>query len=410
MNPQSYADDLQDDDLARQLVEKQVEMEGERLPWEDLYKQVEQRVDPVAMGGFTPTATGGQRGAGNLDGTAPEGLDRYEAAMGGLLVPRNQRWHGLVTTDGELNKLDATKRWCEHAVDRLFAMRYNPDAGFETQFYEDIRSAGLYGTAPLWVDEIVGKQLFYKALHLSEVWIDEDFRGRVDVTHRKFERTARQCAQEFPNGLSPKMREALANGKDGARFTLLSVIRPNRSFDRDRWDWRGKRYESITIALDEKWIMKRSGYHSMPLLVSRASTSPRDKYGRSPAMKVLGSIKGANEMARTILRAAHKAVDPPLLYHDELQLTSIRTKPGGLNPGGVDEFGRQMIQPMASGGNLPIGIEMLEAERQTIKTAFLDHAFALLFERGDRMTATEVLEIARQQGVLLAPTAGRMET
>src|SRR3546814_20532846 len=58
------------------------------------------------------------------DSTAQRGLERYTAAIGGMSYPRNQRWHGLVTTNGELNRLPEVQRWCEYATDRLFAMRY----------------------------------------------------------------------------------------------------------------------------------------------------------------------------------------------------------------------------------------------------------------------------------------------
>lgn len=410
MDARSAALDWQDEEAVARDLARHEELKSERVPWENLYRQVERRVDPVASGGFGSVSPGGARGLDNFDSTAIEGLDRYEAAIGGLIFPRSQRWHGLVTTSAELNAVPEVQRWCEYARDRLFGMRYAPDAGFETQANEDIRSGGCYGTAALWVDERVGKSLFYKALHTSECWIDEDYCGRVDTVHREWQRSARQLKQQFPSSLSPKMENALSSNKHGEQFNIVQIIRPSGEYQSGRYDWRGKPIESITIAVDEKWVLRRGGYFTMPLLVSRTSTSPRDKYGRSPAMKVIGTIKGANEMAKTILRAGHRSVSPPILFHDDGQMTKFSTKPDGLNPGMIDEMGRILARPLESGGQLPFGLELLEREREVIKNAFLDKAFSLLLERGDRMTATEVLEIAKQQGMLVAPTAGRMET
>ena len=410
MDAKAAVQDWQDEAYVKEGLDRHAELQSERAPWEDLYRRVERRVDPVQRGGFDKISPGGARGLDNFDSTAMEGLERYEAAISGLIFPRSQKWALLTTTSAELNKLPTVQRWLEYATDRLQAMRYAAAAGFETQILEDVRSGGVYGVSPLWVDEIVGYSMFYKSCHLSEIYIDENYAGRVDTVHREYEKTARQLQQQYPNGLSSKMEEAIANNKPNKTFRIINIIRPNESLKGGALDWRGKPIESLTIAPDEKWIMRRAGYNTMPMLVSRTSTSPRDKYGRSPAMRVLGTILGANEMAKTILRAGHRAVDPPILFHDDGRISKFSTKPGGLNPGMIDEMGRVLAKPFEMGGNLPVGLELLQAEREVIKNAFLDKAFSLLMERGDRMTATEVLELAKQQGMLVAPTAGRMET
>ncbi len=411
MDPYSAAEDWQDTEHCEVLLREHQELVNLRMPWESIWKQVERRVDPVMAGGLDNLSPGGQRGLDLFDSTASEGLERYEAAIGGLLFPRNQKWAGLVTTSAELNKLPEVQRWCEYANDRLFAIRAAPAAGFYTQAMEDVRSGGVYGVSPLWVDELVGYSMFYKSIHLSEIYIGESYAGRVDTVHRAYEKTARQIAGEYPNSLSPKMRQALEpGGKPETSFRLLRAIRPAKKWRPERMDYLGFPIESITIAPDEKWIMRRRGYHSMPIIVSRTSTSPRDIYGRSPAMRVLGTIKGLNEMAKTLLRAGHRAVDPPILFHDDGAITKFATKPSGLNPGMVDAQGRQLAHALQMGGALPFGFEMQEREREVVKTAFLDKFFTLMMERGDRMTATEALEIARQSGMLVAPTAGRIET
>jgi hypothetical protein len=65
---------------------------------------------------------------------------------------------------------------------------------------------------------------------------------------------------------------------------------------------------------------------------------------------------------------------------------------------------------MQQGNNFPIGMELLNNEREPIRDAFLEKVWSLVLERRDRMTATEVLELTRMQGMLLAPMASRQET
>lgn len=404
-------DKLQDDDLVKTHLRNHDRLAALRAPMESLWQEIDERTNPLGAGGFTKTSPGSVRGAGNFDVTAVESLDRFCAAMAGITIPRNTQYIRLRFGNKDLDKIPAVRRWCESAGDRLHAIRYAPHAGFEVQAQEDFRQLGSYGTGPLWTGERKGVGLFYKSLHLSECYIDEDFAGRIDTVHRKYERTARQCLQEFgPDALTGKMRDAVKDNKLDKKFEILHIVCPNGDFEPDALDRRGMGIDSITIALDDKCILRRAGFHSMPISVSRHVTGPGDIWGRSPAIKVLPTIKGVNQMGQTILRSAHKMVDPALAFFDDDGITTLVTRPGGSNPGLVDESGRLLVQPMPTGSNLPIGLEMMESERKVIRTAFLEDFFKILTDPSDRMTATQVLEMVAKQGVLVAPYAGRYET
>ncbi|MGN6122781.1 MAG: portal protein [Sphingomonas oligoaromativorans] len=403
---------LQDDDLAKALLTNQTRLEGLRMPREQLWREIDERVNVLGGGGFDQSSAFRLRGQYNFDATAVDGLDRFSAALGAITIPRNQQYIGLKFANNDLDKLPNVRRWCERASDRLYAIRYAPHAGFAMEADRDMRQTGAYGTAPMWVGEWQGVGLFYRAVHLSEIWIDQDFRGRVDTTHRKFCRTLRQIRQQYGDAaLSPKMREALQNKKFDTEFQILTVIRPNGDVQPGQLDWKSKPIESIHIALDEKFVMRRSGFHSAPLIVSRDVLGASDVYGRSPAMKVFGTILGVNQMQRTALRAAHKAVDPALAFYSDDGISSVITKPGGLNPALMDEQARLLIARIPGGENgIPIAADMIEQERAVIRTAFLEEFFKVLTDPGDRMTATQVLEMVAKQGVLVGPFAERYET
>jgi hypothetical protein len=172
----------------------------------------------------------------------------------------------------------------------------------------------------------------------------------------------------------------------------------------------GMKFDSIYIAIDARQQVRRSGFRSMPVPTSRNVVSPGSIYGRSPAMKVLGVIKTLNSMGMTMLRSAHKQVDPALAFYDDGDITKLSTKPGGLNPGLVDEFGRLLVQAIPHGGNLSEGMQFQEAERQPVKDAFLENVFQMLFDPPDRATATQVLDMAQRSGILVAPFVARDET
>jgi hypothetical protein len=329
------AEDIQNDDLVKADLRRQELLEQERGPLDSLYREAEQLCDPMAAGGFTQMQPGQARNY-NFDSTAMEGLDRFEAALGAVTMPKTERWLGLTVFDKDLARMPAVQRWLEYATDRVWDCMYAPGAGFGTAASEDRRALGCFGTSPMWVDEVKGKSLFFRAIHMSESYIDVDFKGQVDTHQRKYSITARQGAQMFgADNLSPKMQDAAKdNAKcDSVKFPILHVVRPNEQLEVDRLDYRGKAIASRYIATDEKWLIRQGGYFTMPVPVSRNTTAAGQKYGSSPMFKVLGTSKGLQEIAKTILRAGHKAVDPALAFYDDGDISKLSTKPGGLNPG-----------------------------------------------------------------------------
>lgn len=403
-----------DTDAIGQILANQDRMATRRSVYEPLWREIDRWIDPFGAGGFDRHgATQLSREIEDLyDTTAIDGLDRYTAAIYGITVPRGKRWHGVGFGNKDLMAIPAVQRWCDHAADRLFAARYAPDTGFETQAFEDIRQEGKYGTSAMWIGEKVGRGLFYKTLHMSEIFIAENYYGRIDTVHRLYTCTLKAAAEEFGlENLSPKSQRDFAEpAKRHNEIEILHVVRPNSKYEPGYIGANGKRVESLYLEPGEKHLIRRSGFHSMPIPVSRHITGPRDEYGRSPAMKVLATVKGANTMARTILDAANRAVDPPLLHPEDSDITRIINRPGGATAGGVSDDGKPLIIPLRTGGDLPVGLELIELERGVIKRSFLEEYFRLLSDPSDRMTATQVLEQIQKEGVLIAPFASRRET
>jgi hypothetical protein len=86
----------------------------------------------------------------------------------------------------------------------------------------------------------------------------------------------------------------------------------------------------------------------------------------------------------------------------------LTLKPGAINYGGVSAEGRSLVHPLPS-GNLAIAKDMMDEERSVINDAFLITLFQILVET-PQMTATEVLERAREKSALLAPIMGRQQS
>jgi len=126
--------------------------------------------------------------------------------------------------------------------------------------------------------------------------------------------------------------------------------------------------------------------------------------GRSPAMVALPDVKMLNLMSKTIIQAAQKMIDPPLLVPDDGFLLPIRTQPGGLNF--YRAGSRDTITPLNTGANIPIGLSMEDQRRQAIRSAF--YVDQLLVGGSPNMTATEVIQRQEERMRVIGPVLGRL--
>jgi hypothetical protein len=396
--------------ITERLMRQYRAMLGDRSTWESHWDSIARRVLPRGnpIGGVQ--SPGSRRTQDIFDSTASLGLERFAAAMEGLVAPRAQRWHGLASPDYRLNKKPEIRRYFDQVNDLLFETRYAASSGFATQLHEVMISLGWAGTGPMWIEDDERRGIVYTALDISEVAIDVDKSGRVDTVGREFEWTARQAVQKWGADQLPKQIRDALTGQPERKFKFVHMVAPRGDFDPARADAKGMRWGSWYMLADDNSLISEGGFHTMPVPVCRYTTAPREKYGRSVAMMALPDIKMVNEVAKGMVRAIHKELDPPLLLPDDGVLTRMQTRPGALNIGGVNARGEAMVRPLQTGGNIAWAENLLEQTRRNINDAFLVTLFQSLANTSDRMTATEVLERLREKGVLLAPATGRIET
>ena len=126
--------------------------------------------------------------------------------------------------------------------------------------------------------------------------------------------------------------------------------------------------------------------------------------GRSPAMVALPDVKMLNLMSKTIIQAAQKQIDPPLLVPDDGFILPVRTQPGGLNF--YRSGTRDSITPLQAGANIPIGLSMEDQRRMAIRSAF--YVDQLLSGQTPNMTATEVVQRQEERMRVIGPVLGRL--
>ena len=151
-------------------------------------------------------------------------------------------------------------------------------------------------------------------------------------------------------------------------------------------------------------LISQGGFEALPYVVPRFLKATGEVMGRSPAMTALPDVKMLNLMSKTIIQAAQKQIDPPLLVPDDGFLLPIRTQPGGLNF--FRSGSRETITPLNTGANIPIGLNMEEQRRTAIRQAF--YVDQILTAGSPQMTATEVIQRQEERMRVIGPVLGRL--
>lgn len=393
-----------------ELMRLHAQLASRRYNFESLWQRVADLIWTASATFQRAGATEGERrDQFQFDSTGALALDRGASALESMLTPQTQRWHGLKPVDKELRKDLDIQRYCEDVTDILFAARYSARAGFNSAVSEHFRQLLAYGTSPVFVEDALGAGLRYQCQHLNEIYIASNFQGMIDTVHRKFEFTARQALQKFgPDALMGEYRK-LAERNAEQPVTFVHCVSPAEDYDPTSRDRKRMPIQSCYVDVKMQEKVQEGGYFTMPYIVSRFTTSPREVYGRSPAITVLSTLNSVNEMQKTLLRAGQKAVDPPLMAVDDDELRGYNLRAGAINYGALDSQGNERVKPMATGANLPLGLEMVQAERDVINNAFFVTLFQILVEN-PQMTATEALIRAQEKGELLAPALGRQQS
>ncbi len=170
------------------------------------------------------------------DETAELALDRAAALYGSVTTPENQKWHKLRQTNAELDKIQAVREYFDFVTEILFQRRYAPSAGFAVGKHEQNRSLLGFGTGGLFTgsgrgDPRFRTPLWYKPIHLAELFISENQQGFVDKVYRRYRMSGRQILSEYGEKNVPLSSLEQLKKNPETFFVVIHAVRPNPDFD-----------------------------------------------------------------------------------------------------------------------------------------------------------------------------------
>lgn len=402
--------------MADHVLRRQHELAAERQTWEHAWSEIADYVLPRRASFRSQPAPGEMRIKGGkvFDATAIHANELLAAGLNGLLTNPAERWFTLKLSGRPEDTDDRGREWLEEVERRMLAVFASPDSRFAPAVHELYLDLGAFGTAAMFVGERPGEGaaapsgLLFRTFHLGEIYPSEGAFGQVDTVYRRYAWSARQMIERWGEaGVSEGVRRAMQVTPEKT-FEIVHGVFPRRERDPGRRDGPHKPWASVEVEAESRHLLEESGFEEFPYLVPRWAKVPGERFGRSPAWTMLPDIKMLNAMSKTVLKAAQKIVDPPLLLADDGVIQPVTTVPGGLNYGGVDASGRQLIQPLTTGARIDIGLDMMEQRRSAIRDAF----FTTLMQtpQSPQRTATQVLQETEERMRMMSPVLGRLQS
>ncbi|RUV98631.1 portal protein, partial [Mesorhizobium sp. M1A.F.Ca.IN.020.04.1.1] len=261
----------------------------------------------------------------------------------------------------------------------------------------------------LYAEEAFGGTLIrYASIPVVEGYLSRNRWGQVDTFHRRYERTARQAAQLLGYEKLPARIKALVDdpAKCEEKVSLIQCVQPR---DERRMYRSGGSYQYLDAAFasyhvieDEEEIVRESGFRTFPVSTFNWRRYEGDAYGISPAIEALTTVREENAVRRSGLRALQQITDPPTASKARLDYVPV-LNPGENYPGLIDDNGRPLIQPIATGQNPSYAFDYAASRAEEIRDMMFVNLFQTLVQN-PQMTATEALIRQEEKGALLGPS------
>ena len=389
-------------DLAKNLLKRYDRLKSQRQNWESHWQEVADYMQPRKADVTKSRSKGDKRTELIFDSSPLQSVELLAASLHGMLTNPSTPWFSLRFKENEMENEDEAKEWLEDATEVMYSA-FNK-SNFQQEIFELYHDLITFGTAAMFIEEDDDDLLKFSTRHINEIFIAENDKGRIDTVFRKFKISARSAIQKF--GAVSNNIAVIAKKDPYEEVEILHAVYPRSDFDPKKQDQSNMPFASVYLDAESGDELSVSGFREFPFVVPRYLKASHEIYGRSPAMTALPDVKMLNEMSKTTIKSAQKQVDPPLLVPDDGFILPVRTVPGGLNF--YRSGTRDRIEPLNIGANTPLGLNMEEQRRNSIRNAF--YVNQLMMQSGPQMTATEVIQRNEEKMRLLGPVLGRLQS
>ena len=288
------------------------------------------------------------------------------------LTNPSARYFQSATTDPRDMESGTIQRYFKECDDIQFDVQN--DSNLDDALLENYMDHMVFGTGNICTEEDEKDEVRYTEIPVEQYSFAVDARGRVYKHYRRFQYTALQIVDRWPNDAPKEVKDALGN-QPYQKFDILHYIGPREKRNPYLEDRSNMPWESLWIMMKPEHLLSEGGYQELPHAVGRWWKDANDPRGFSPAMDALASIKLLNAQKRTFIRHAMKASDPAAMSPYRSFLNSPNFNPSAMNYYDAKNFKPDMFKFLTPEGNSNLTVEAMNLETQEIERAFYVDVF-----------------------------------
>ena len=325
-------------------------------------------------------------------------MDVLVSGLVGYSISPNIVWLKLSLEQTELLDRYGVKDWLEK-TEIVFYSEFNRSNMYK-QIPHLVRSACTIGHGVILIDEdMKNERLRFSFRRANEIYLEADEYDEVDTVYRVYQMTVKNAVEFF--GKENMSQDTQNDYEDSKRrykkIRLLHAVYPREEYDENALKNTRMKYASVDIELDKDHLIRESGYKENPYAVFEWSKLSGFAYSDSPAMQAMPDIRLLNIANETMFQIAQMSAMPALSVPDDMK--DVHMIPRGYN---FYTDPTKKIEPIRTGENYPITIQIVQSIEQRVKEWFSVDFFLMLQQQQGNRTATEVMELQGEKAAVLS--------
>jgi hypothetical protein len=382
--------------LYKELYSRFLQLQTERQKFQDRWTEAQEYCDRVVLSWDELRAI-------------PEKPKRYSSlpcnylnilvnGLVGYSISPNIVWFKLAASSSKLQEAYGVKKWLS-AVEDIMLAKFNASNLYQAAA-KMVWDAAVIGHGILQINEDVSSErLRFTKIPANEAYLDINEFNEVDTVFRRYYLTIKNAVNFFgEDKLDEDYREAYKEIEHwNDTVEIIQAVMPRKDFNPEFKNAKNKPIAVYWLDPRHNKIIDESGYDTFPFAIFEWDMLPDFAYSTSPAQNAMPDIKGLNIAKKTSWQIAQTSAEPPMKVSEDIRQVNI-TPRGFTYVSSAD----QTIEPIRTGENYPITLEVLADMKQDIKDWFNVDFFLMLQSKQGKMTATEVMELQGEKAATLA--------
>ena len=382
--------------LYKELYSRFLQLQTERQKFQDRWTEAQEYCDRVVLSWDELRAI-------------PEKPKRYSSlpcnylnilvnGLVGYSISPNIVWFKLAASSSKLQEAYGVKKWLS-AVEDIMLAKFNASNLYQAAA-KMVWDAAVIGHGILQINEDVSSgRLRFTKIPANEAYLDINEFNEVDTVFRRYYLTIKNAVNFFgEDKLDEDYREAYKEIEHwNDTVEIIQAVMPRKDFNPEFKNAKNKPIAVYWLDPRHNKIIDESGYDTFPFAIFEWDMLPDFAYSTSPAQNAMPDIKGLNIAKKTSWQIAQTSAEPPMKVSEDIRQVNI-TPRGFTYVSSAD----QTIEPIRTGENYPITLEVLADMKQDIKDWFNVDFFLMLQSKQGKMTATEVMELQGEKAATLA--------